>query len=199
MARHPDLEAWDPIALDEATVLFEGAPFRWWVSGGRALELHVGRSWREHEDLDIGVVRQESMVALYEWLEGWDLWLAFGGKLTPWMGEALTNRLDVNNVWGRLPDASSWQIDLTIGSGDHDHWIYRRDPSIERPWSDAVLRTPEGVPYLAPDLQLLFKSKNPRPKDDLDARVVGQFLRKEQRQFLLAHLSDGHPWRKLLS
>ena len=60
---------------------------------------------------------------------------------------------------------------LTVGAGHaEEHWVYRRDPTVTRPWEEAVLHTPEtGIPYLAPDLQLLFKSKDHRPKDDEDA------------------------------
>ena len=64
----------------------------------------------------------------------------------------------------------TWVLDLTLGDGtDHD-WIYRRDPSVQIQWDVAVLRTADGIPYLAPDLQLLFKSKGLRPKDDSPVR-----------------------------
>lgn len=36
----------------------------------------------------------------------------------------------------------------------------------------AVLRSAAGIPYLAPELQLLYKSKGLRPKDDVDAAEV---------------------------
>ncbi len=35
-----------------------------------------------------------------------------------------------------------------------------------------MLVTTDGVPYLAPELQMLFKSTAIRPKDDLDAAPV---------------------------
>ena len=51
---------WDPLPLAEAVDLFRKAPFRWWVSGGHALELHVGRSWRSHDDTDISFCRDDA-------------------------------------------------------------------------------------------------------------------------------------------
>ena len=36
----------------------------------------------------------------------------------------------------------------------------------------AVLLSEQGIPYLAPEIQLLFKSKNNRTKDDGDATEV---------------------------
>ena len=46
-------------------------------------------------------------------------------------------------------------LDVTIGEGSDENWICRRDPSVVVPWDLAVLRSSEGVPYLAPELQLL--------------------------------------------
>jgi hypothetical protein len=56
----------------------------------------------------------------------------------------------------------------------------------------------DGVPYLAPEIQLLFKSKGLRPKDYEDARRVIPLLNEEQRAWLRAHLPSGHEWTELL-
>jgi hypothetical protein len=104
-----------------------------------------------------------------------------------------------NNIWMRFNPDSPWVIDLTIGGGNPEQWIYRRDPNIGRNWNDAVLFTSDDVPYLAPDLQLLFKSKDPRPKDDLDARIVVPLLNAEQHRFLRENLDPGHSWLTLLA
>ena len=53
------LGTWQPLALGEVVRLFMEFTARWWISGGHALELHLGRSWREHEDSDVGVLRQD--------------------------------------------------------------------------------------------------------------------------------------------
>ena len=79
---------WEPIDLPDAVALFRGAPFRWWVSGGMALEPYTGRTWREHDDIDIGVVRGD-LPGLAAVLDGWDLWVAAAGAPEPWAGQAL--------------------------------------------------------------------------------------------------------------
>jgi hypothetical protein len=56
----------------------------------------------------------------------------------------------------------------------------------------------DGVPYLAPQLLLIFKSKNMRPKDDVDAREVIPALDDQQRDFLRRRLAPADPWRRLL-
>ncbi|MGA9596700.1 MAG: amino acid transporter [Acidimicrobiia bacterium] len=187
-----EIDVWDPLPIDDVAALLNGAPFRWWVSGGRALELHVGRSWRSHEDTDVGVLGSEvSRVA--KRLSGWELAVAAGGRLSGWHGRPL--QPGENNVWaGR----TAWEIDFTVGADSDDEWVYRRYPAIRRPWSAAVLLSARNVPYLAPELQLLFKSKTARPKDHDDAEVVIPVLGRAARAFLEENLPAGHAWRRLL-
>jgi hypothetical protein len=192
-----DLGRWEPLKIAATVALFAGAPFRWWISGGHALELHVGRSWRDHEDTDVGMVRHD-LAALRNVLTPWDIHVAASGRLSPWAGENLDSALHQNNLWcRRCPDAP-WQLDVTIGEGDAEAWIYRRDPRVRLQWADAVLRTGDGVPYLAPDLQLLFKSKQPRAKDEVDAREVIPELDEAQRSRLSRLLRPEHQWQALL-
>ena len=89
-------------------------------------------------------------------------------------------------------------LDITIGDGTPECWVYRRDPSLRLPWNVAVLRTSDGIPYLAPELQLLFKSKGLRPKDDVDAAQVIPSLEARRRQLLAEVLGPDHPWQQLL-
>lgn len=194
----PPLESWDPLPLGEAADLFADAPFRWWICGGYALDLHAGTSWRPHADLDVGILRAEADKA-YTWLSEWDLWMAARGTLRPWSGEPLADDRHENNVWARRASSSPWRFDLTVGSGNDTEWIYRRDRTIRRAWDATVLWTTDGMPYLAPDVQLLFKSKSSRPKDNLDARQVIRLLDDDQRAFLGDHIDSGHVWRHLLS
>ncbi len=189
-------DPWDPLSLEEVWELFTAAPFDWWVSGAVALELYAGRSWRSHADADAGL-RRDQMQQVAAHMEAWELAVAAGGRLAPWDGAGLQD--GQNNVWARRPGERVWRIDLTVGDGDDHRWIYRRDPRVTRPWAEAVLRTSDGIPFLAPDLQLLFKSKVTRPKDHQDAEEVIPLLNSESRGFLSTHLPTGHPWHHLLS
>lgn len=191
------LDRWEPWSVEQAGLLFADAPFRWWISGGHALELHTGESWRSHDDLDVGVCRSQAAEA-YAWLDDWDLYLAAAGRLTPWDGRPLGAARSHNNVWARESEDCPWRFDLTVGSGIPREWVYRRDRSVTRPWNRAVLKSSSGVPYLAPDLQLLFKAKHTRPKDHVDAERVIPTLDGEARRFLADHLSPEHPWQRLL-
>ena len=194
----PPSHTWEPIAVSEVFSVLDGAPFRWWISGGNALELHLKQRWRSHDDMDVGIVRDEAGL-VYSWLSGWDLWAASSGELVPWHGEPLVVEREQNNVWARRVGERHWSIDFTVGSGDAAEWINRRNPAIRRGWDTAVLVDADHVPYLAPDIQLLFKSKNVRPKDDEDARQVIPSLTDDERRFLYDNLAPGHHWRQLLA
>src|SRR6185295_596833 len=76
-----ELGPWRPMPLNSVVAVFDGAPFRWWISGGLALELHLGRSWRTHDDTDIGVVRAD-VPRLASVLHSWDIRVAAAGQLT---------------------------------------------------------------------------------------------------------------------
>ena len=52
-------------------------------------------------------------------------------------------------------------------------WVFRRDPRIRRPLAEAIEADAAGIPYLAPEIVLLFKAKAARDKDEADfARVL---------------------------
>jgi len=107
-----------------------------------------------------------------------------------WKGSALLAHASQNNLWCRKGPEQPWCIDITIGEGDREFWIFRRDPTVRIPWPEAFLRSDRDVPYLAPDLQILFKSKDPRPKDDLDATEVIPELTSVERSRLHRFLPE---------
>jgi hypothetical protein len=61
-----------------------------------------------------------------------------------------------------------------------------------------VLYTAKTVPDLAPELQLLFKSKDPSEKDELDAREVISEPDARRRDRLSRLLPSNHPWQAKL-
>lgn len=193
-----DLGRWDPLPLQAVVATFAPAPFRWWISGGHALDLHMQRTWRPHDDTDVGIARAD-VRAVHTFLLNWDLHVAAAGVLTPWHGETLTKERNQNNLWCRLTATGPWVLDVTIGDGSDADWIYRRDPSLRVPWHDAVLHSVNGIPYLAPELQLLFKSAAPRPKDTVDAAEVIPRLDARQQELLRRYLGRDHPWCRLFA
>jgi hypothetical protein len=183
--------------LAEAKALFADLPVTWWISGGLALELHVGTSWRRHDDLDVSL-RRTDVGALLALPPEWEVHVAADGRLRRWDGAPLLASRHENNLWCRPGPDEPWAVDVTISDGDDHEWIFRRDPCIRAPWSDAVLVASDGTRYLAPELQLLFKSVHLRPKDDEDAARVILVLDVDRRRRLGELLPATHPWQERL-
>ena len=58
--------------------LMAGYPRPWFVSGGWAIDLFVDRITRDHEDLEVGVFREDQAI-LYRHLSTWKLHKAAKG------------------------------------------------------------------------------------------------------------------------
>ena len=182
---------WEPASLSEVAELFAGYRYPWWVAGGIAIELAVGRSFREHGDIDVVVLRKDQL-EVQRLLDGWELWAADPpGTLRPWRdGEVLPE--DVHDVWCRPADQGPWRLQIMIDESDGDMWVSRRDPEVRRPLREVVRHG--TVPYLAPEVQLYFKAAR-RPKDQLDFEMVWPLLDDEQRRWLYRVLPAEHPWQ----
>jgi hypothetical protein len=192
----PDLGAWEPLGLGAAAALFAPAPFSWWVSGGHALDLFVGRPTRPHADLDLSVSRADAP-RLRRHLAGWDLRLAHAGVLTPWTAEGLPT--PVTSIWCRTGSDRPWCIQVMFEAGTPSDWVSRRHPDLRSPVAEAICRTDAGLPYLAPHLQLVMKAEDTRAKDDDDFLIVFPLLTPEASSWLIAALRRHYPTHHWLS
>jgi len=78
-----------------------------------------------------------------------------------------------------------------------DLWCYPRDPSIRRPFSTVVAHDASGIPFLAPEIQLLYKARSLRQRDQVDFELVAPRLDAIARAWLVDSLERtevGHPW-----
>jgi hypothetical protein len=193
----PALDAWAPLTPSAAGALFAGWRRPWWIAGGYALELALGRSWRTHADLDVLVLRP-SVPELHAVLGGWDLWAADPpGALRPWpAGEPLPRH--VHDLWCRRSSSPAWELQIMVDEVDGTEWTSRRNARVRAPIDRIGRRSAEGLPYLRPEIQLFYKAKSPRPKDEADAAVVLPELDADARAWLdraLALTLPDHPWR----
>jgi Aminoglycoside-2''-adenylyltransferase len=195
-----ELERWEPLSPAGVAALLAPCPAPWWIAGGYAIDAFVGHlDRRTHEDIDVGLLASDQQ-ELRGCLAGWELYCADPpGTLRPWRaGEALAE--PIHDVWGRPGAAEPWRLALVLNTSEGPVWTYRRDPRVRRPLSELVWRS-DDVPYLVPEVQLLFKSKTLRPKDELDFEDAAPLLAGEQRAWLRAALElahPGHPWARRL-
>jgi hypothetical protein len=191
---------WDPLPVAAVAGLLAGVR-PWWIAGGYALELATGRSWREHADIDVLLLREDQALA-HRALPGWELWAADPpGTLRPWPpGETLPPA--VHDIWCRPGPADPWRLQFMLDETDGPDWVSRRDPRVRRPVAALGARTPTGVPYLAPEIQLFYKAKGMRPKDQTDFDAVLPTLDRGQLEWLASALTlvhGDHPWVRRIS
>jgi Aminoglycoside-2''-adenylyltransferase len=191
-----ELENWDPLTPREVAELLKGADAHWWIAGGLAIDAFVGSfDRRSHEDVDVGLLARDQEVVRAA-LAGWELFCADPpGTLRPWLdGEHLEE--PVHDVWGRQAPGEPWRLALVLNPSDGETWAYRRDDQITRPVTGITFER-DGIRYLAPEIQLLYKSKGLRPKDERDFDDAEPLLDADQRAWLRRALeltSPGHHW-----
>jgi hypothetical protein len=175
-------------------VWFAALDVPWWIAGGWALDLFGGSQSRAHADLDVGVLRRDITTVLTA-LSSWEIFEAKGGALTRLtVGE--TPGSAVHSLWCRPIGTTLWTLELMLDESVDGAWCYRREPSIRRPLSMVVRRNPSGIPYLAPDIQLLYKAPSLRAQDHADFKRVAPRLDASARAWLtdsLARTAAGHP------
>lgn len=184
--------AWWPWSPDEVARRLSSVTAPWCVAAGWALELFSDSAARVHHDLEIAVpaARFEEIEAALPGF-AWDV--VGDGRVWPYPQE----RAEHFQTWLRDPASGYYHLDVFREPHVDDHWVCRRDPSITMPYSELILHTRTGVPYLAPEVVLLFKAKHLRPKDDIDFAQVSPALGTERRSRLrdwLARVHPGHRW-----
>ncbi len=190
---------WHPMRPDGIARLLTGVNVPWWIAGGWALDLFLGFQTRAHADIDVGVLRRNvsDVVAA---LSGWELFEASSETLYR-LAHHERPRPEVNSLWCRPSDAQSWAFELMLDEADGDAWVFRRLRTIRLPLANAVKRTPDGIPCLAPEIQLLYKAQRPRPKDHDDFERVLERLGHGERSWLcdtLSTVDPKHVWLKKL-
>ncbi|HZS93479.1 MAG TPA: amino acid transporter, partial [Chloroflexota bacterium] len=81
-----DLGNWEPFSPDKVAQLFRDLTVPWWVGGGWAIDLFVGRQTRAHADIDVQILRRDQL-AVRRQMAGWELYAADPpGTLRLWQG-----------------------------------------------------------------------------------------------------------------
>ena len=199
-----DPHNWSPLSPAEVAEVLAGMPVPWWIAGGVALDLFLGRAMRTHEDIDIQVLRRDQLIVQEHLQQHWRLFKTkqpTPPHLAPWpSGEFLEP--PINSVWVRRPGEEAWAYMFMFMEAEGDRWVYRRLPALGGRIADMGLTTDAGIPYLAPEIQLLYKSSTGREKDADDLRRVLPRLPLPRAYWLLDALrtqySDGHDWIGLI-
>ncbi|MBC7420974.1 MAG: amino acid transporter [Bdellovibrio sp.] len=195
-------ESLNPL-IEEVAQLLKKANKPFWLAGGYSLDLLVGKKTREHEDLDFIISRQDQLI-FQKTLSGWELQAADPpgtGNLFAWPPGHFYE-LPIHNIWCRKNETSPWNLEILFSEFENDEWVYRRNKTIRGPLSNFAWQTESGLMVLAPEIQLLYKSRSKRPKDFQDLESVIPFLTAEQKEKLIAWIAldsgSDHPWLDII-
>ncbi len=217
-----------PAMITQATKLLADLPLHYAVCGGYAIDLFLNRKSRPHYDLDISVWQKDrnSLIRCMQ-AKGWTLYEACGNDLVHLIRDPEEQKLLKRNLFCIYPGNRYFKLQPSGEAGfflcEMEHkeqtelnyieflfdqtncsdFLYARNPEIKRKLSQAILQR-GGVPYLAPELILLYKSSDPgREGYQQDYETVLPLMSEEQQQWLHFALKkmypQGHIWLNLAS
>lgn len=188
---HPDSADWEPWRPMELAHAVAGVDVPWAIAAGWAIDLFLGRERREHEDLEI-TVPADRFREITAGLPGLAFHLVGPATAVP-VDEAGDLRETHHQTCGLDRKANRSRVDLFREPSDGDTWICRRDECIRLSYGEVIEHTPDGIPYLRPELVVLFKAKGARSKDEGDLAAVLPRLDASRKQQLATWLEVVHP------
>jgi hypothetical protein len=195
----PPEQRWEPLSLEEVRKLLGPVSAPWWIAGGHALDLFIGHETRKHVDVDVAALRRDQQ-PFREALGKWDVRIAHGGELIPWKkGESL--KPEHHDVWARETPTDPWRLEVLFEESDGKRWAYRRNPRIGLNIADLGRRDASDNPFIRPEVNLLYKSKDPRPVDETDFLYALPGLDVAQKGWLsgaLYTIDPTHRWLERL-
>jgi len=181
--------AWEPWAPEEVASRLSETRARWYVVAGWALDLFVGRQTRPHDDIEIGVPAK-SFPEIREALAEYDFDVVDSGRRWPLASDAFASTFQ---TWLRDSKTGVYHLDVFRDPHNGSEWICRRDERIRLPYEELICYSGKGIPYMSPEVVLLFKAKGPREKDQMDFEGVLPLLSPQQIDWLRVNLELVHP------
>ncbi len=199
----------EPVAL--AAQHLEHYRGEWYLCGGWAVDLLLGRETRPHLDVDIAVFHHDQR-ELHEHLTGWS---ALGhddavSETCPdqWDGRELSVPAHIHANIGSM---AGTELDIQINIRDGSDWLLCENPRVTLPHEECVVGSEAwGVPLVTAPVVLYFKAagrpwrselpvpaSSVRDHDQADFEALLPTLTQSERtwlhQAISAHDAD-HPW-----
>jgi len=192
----PRWDAWRP---EDVARLLAGVSAPWYVAAGWALDLFRGEQTREHGDLEIAVPAPD-FGAVRDALAGYHFEVIGSGRAWPLDSPAF----DVMcQTWVSEPATGVYRLDIFREPQRDGAWVCRRDQTIRLPYEQIIRHTADGLPYLVPEIVLLFKAKHSaEPKNQADFAGALPLLSDSAAGWLrwaLARVHPGHAWLSALA
>ncbi len=132
--------------LRQVVAFMAGFVRPWFVAGGWALDLYLGRKSREHEDVDVAIFRSDQL-AMQDYLTGWHLQKVRERKLEEWRpGEWLA--LPIHEIHVRREVGDPKKLEILLDQRDANIWRYRKNLQVTRPVEKMAMHTASAYPIL---------------------------------------------------
>jgi hypothetical protein len=163
----------------------------WGIAGGWALDLWLGEVSRAHSDVEISCFLGDLPMLLPK-LYSFEIAIARNKQLTPYEGAGSLPSPPFS-LWLRRFGEPQWDFEIVAEAQQDGEWAYRREPAIRCPMNRIFTRSAAGWPIIAPEIQLLYKCKQPRDKDLTDLNRCVPMLDATARLWLRSAVAAAHP------
>lgn len=181
--------------LDAVVRLMSDFPALWCIAGGWAIDLFLGRTTRDHDDVDVAIFRDDQLV-IHGYFPDWSKRKVVAGVYEDWLPTEWLS-LPEHEIHIESPDDPPEVIEFLLNERDGDEWLFRRDLTVTLPVDKLIQADAGGLPILSPAVVLLYKAKAPRQKDEADFRMTVPRLALSDREWLrqaLERVHPGHHW-----
>lgn len=137
----------------------------WFIAGGWAIDIALGKVTREHHDLDICIFREDTEDVI-RYFRDWDIKVAVPGEHRLVDYEQLSDLSLPRYCLHLFRDKDFIEILLT--ERREDKVLFRKNENITMHMNDFARKDRAERPYVNPVWQILFKSLHPREKDTED-------------------------------
>ena len=185
-------------AIEGIATLLSPLSVTWGFCGGWAIDLFLNRITRPHKDVDVAILRADQSI-VFDFLrqKDWTLEKAIDGSLSPLKENDLLV-LPIHTIWCRNAHFQPDFLEVLLNEYEGSHFLFRRNRSIQYPLSKAFVISSSGLPILAPEIALLYKSNNILEAENRhDFQTALPALSTERKQWLaqaLRTLSPEHEW-----
>ena len=213
--------------IQEANELLKNGGFDYAFCGGQGLDLFLGYESRTHGDIDICAFRDDrDRIIQYMQSQGFEVYEMLGGG----RAHRITDVSDQIRIRGNIfcflegcplvktyppdEDGCCWMeffhigqtrldfIEFLFNDRTSESFEYARNREITLDLGKAIL-TAEGIPYLAPEMCLLYKSTDIEREGyqqdfELAWKAMDPSRREWLRKALLWEYPNGHPWLDMM-
>jgi hypothetical protein len=169
-----------PTAVARVVEVMQGFPGDWCLCGGWGVDAWLGRQTREHKDVDI-VAFEGDLDAVLDHFGGWQLWAH--DENDPDSEQQWDRRRLVlpAHIHARRDDVN---LDIQVTERNGDEWVLNYDPRIVIDAQQFIETSGWGVPALAPEVILFYKTLERRPQDLEDLEALLPHLTSDQAAWL---------------